>query len=72
MITEKFTGSGLDELEACFSELQPHRGHFVLYSLLDLSNAAVQCCTCDCRVLDGSRELIEVVYLEWSMQEMNS
>jgi hypothetical protein len=71
MKTERFTGSGLDELEACFGELLAHRGHFLSYSLLDLSNAVIQCSKCHHRVLDGSRDLIEAVFLEWSIQEVN-
>jgi hypothetical protein len=71
MYTEKFAGSGLDQLETCFAELAAHRGHLLLFALVNLSNAAIQCSTCSHRVLDGSRELIEAVYLEWSMQEVN-
>lgn len=69
--TERFIGSGLDELEACFSELLLHRGHVLVFGLLDLSNAVIQCGTCHHRVLDGSRELIEVAYLEWSNRGLN-
>jgi len=66
MKAEKFTGTAIDQLERCFAYLLAHRGHFLLYSLINLEIGAIRCSSCKVDIVEGSRELVESIWLEWS------
>lgn len=70
MKTEKFTGSAVDQLELCYSYLFAHKSHFVLFSLVDLNTAEIRCSSCKFAIVTGSREFLEPVWLEWSMNRI--
>ena len=69
MKAEKFTGTVVDQLEMTFAHLLAHRSHFLMFSLLDLKNGAIRCSSCKYDVVSGSREFIELLWLEWSMSQ---
>lgn len=70
MHTEKFTGSSIDQLELVYADLLQHEGHFLLFNLLNLSIAEIQCSSCKVAIVSGSREFLELVWLEWSMNKI--
>jgi hypothetical protein len=72
MKAEKFTGSGVDQLEVVFMQLFQHQEHFMLFTLADLNTGSIRCSTCKIDVVVGSRELLELVWLEWSMIQTES
>jgi len=72
MKSEKFTGSAIDQLEMAYGYLVGHKGHFLLFSLVNLQIAEIRCSTCKFGVVEGSREFIELIWLEWSMQNSES
>jgi hypothetical protein len=72
MKSEKFTGSAIDQLEMVYGYLFAHKGHFLLFSLVNLQIAEIRCSTCKFGVVEGSREFIEFVWLEWSIQNSES
>jgi len=67
MKSEKFTGTYVEQLCMLFAQLSSHEGHFLYFSLLNLDIAEIRCGTCKYGVIEGSRELLEQLWLEWSM-----
>lgn len=63
---EKFTGSAVDQLEKTFSYLEGHEKHFLLYSWVDLQTAVIRCTVCKLDVVEGSADLLGVIWQEWS------
>ena len=63
----QFRGSAVDMLDFLWRSLQQHESHFLLFSLSDLDTAEIRCSSCKQAVLIGSREVIESLWLEWSM-----
>lgn len=70
MKSEKFTGTYLEQLAMCFAQLQGHQDHFLYFGLLNLDIAEIRCGKCRVGVIEGSRELLELLWLEWSMQQL--
>jgi hypothetical protein len=61
---QKFRGSFEDFLTEVFLQLGEHEDHFLLYSLKSLDWAEIRCSACRSVVIDGSRDLIESLWLE--------
>lgn len=59
----KFHGSYEDQLELIFSQLLEHRSHLLMYSLINLDESEIRCNVCRSVVLQGSRELIETMWI---------
>jgi hypothetical protein len=64
MYSTKFHGSYEDQLELIFSQVVEHRKHFLYFNLLDLDFAEIHCGACKKTVISGTRELIELIWLE--------
>jgi hypothetical protein len=69
MKTEKFTGTAVDQLELGYSYLLAHQGHFLLFTLINFDTAEIRCSSCKHIIVSGSREFLELVWLEWSMNK---
>lgn len=66
MKAEKFTGTAIEQLETSFGYLLAHHGHFLLYSFINLEIGAIRCSSCKVDIVEGSREFVELIWLEWS------
>jgi len=74
MKPERFFGAvAIAPFECLFEQLLVHSpGHFFLFKLVDLQIAAIRCSSCEVDVVLGSRELVETIWLEWSMRACSS
>lgn len=68
MQATKFQGSYEDQLELIFSDLLNHSHHNLWFSLEGFDQAKVCCGVCKKTVIEGSRELIELIWLEYNEQ----
>lgn len=69
MKAEKFTGTWIDQVDMVFDSLLRHHGHFLLYTLIDLQFGAIRCSSCKVDIVEGSREFVELLWLEWSSMD---
>lgn len=59
----KHKGDFVDVLENLFMQISQHESHFLYYSLRDLDWSEIRCGRCKTVVVDGSRELIEMIWV---------
>jgi len=63
---EKFVGTWLDQLESLFLQVIEHENHFMMYSVIDLEFGKIRCHSCKIDIVEGSRELVERIWIECS------
>jgi len=66
----KHTGPYDDLLNNLFARLHEHDGDTLKFSLRSLDWAEVYCYQCRSVVLEGSRELIESLWLEYNIEAL--